>query len=236
MGLHLPAEDEFATATASLCSPYLLWAFPRNEERYERFLTFRGASGDEIARWKSTFLRFLKKLTLRHGRPLVLKSPPHTGRIRMLLELFPEARFIHVHRHPQVVFQSTRRLHDAMTSAGRLQRTDPAARDEGIIRRYHAMHEAYFEERGLIPRGHLHELAFADLERDPIGQIRAAYEALALGEVEAALPRMQNYLAGMARHRNHVYAELPPLLKERLQGAWARSFEAWGYPRAENRT
>ena len=38
----MPNEDEFATAAASLCSPYMMWAFPRAAGSYERFLTFRG--------------------------------------------------------------------------------------------------------------------------------------------------------------------------------------------------
>ena len=230
MGLDLPNEDEFATATASLCSPYFMWAFPRNEERYERYLTFRGASGQEVERWKAVFMRFLKKLTLRHGRPLVLKSPPHTGRIRLLLDLFPGARFVHVHRHPYVVFQSTGRLNDAMTAAGQFQNATPADRDEGIIRRYRAMHDAYFAERGLIPSGNLHELAFDDLERDPIGKVRAVYDAMGLAGYDAVLSRLENHVAGLAGYRRHAYPELSLQVKRRLQAAWGRSFDAWGYP------
>jgi hypothetical protein len=167
---------------------------------------------------------------LRHGRPLLLKSPPHTGRIRLLLDLFPDARFVHVHRHPYVVFQSTQRLNDAMTAAGGFQNADPSGRDEGIIRRYRAMHEAYFDDRGLIPSGHLHELAFDELERDPIGQVRAVYEAMELGGFAAVLPRLESYLAGLAGYRKHAYPEVSPQLKSRLQAAWGRSFDTWGYP------
>ena len=41
-----------------------------------------GASPEEeVARWKESLMLFYKKLTWKFGRPLVLKSPPHTGRI-----------------------------------------------------------------------------------------------------------------------------------------------------------
>src|SRR5215217_3541294 len=51
-GLQMPNEDEFATCTASLRSPYMAWAFPRNHAHYERYLTFRGVPEADVARWK----------------------------------------------------------------------------------------------------------------------------------------------------------------------------------------
>lgn len=232
MGLDLPNEDEFALAAASCCSPYFMWAFPRQEAFYERFLTFRGATAGEIRRWKTAFLRFAKKLILRHGRRIVLKAPPHTARVRLLLEMFPEARFLHVHRHPYVVFQSTRRLHEVMLAAGQFHKPPAGDSDQGIIRRYRAMHEAYFEERSLVPRGRLYELAFDDLERDPMGQMRQAYEALGLGGFELARPHFERHLAGLADYRKHVYGDLPAPTKQLLRAEWGPSFEAWGYATA----
>jgi hypothetical protein len=38
--------------------------------------------------------------------------------------------------------------------------------------------EVFFEERGLIPPGHLHEVCFEELEEDPIGQLQMLYERL----------------------------------------------------------
>lgn len=39
------------------------------------------------------------------GKPLVVKSPVHTARVRLLLRLFPRARFIYLHRPPLDVLQ-----------------------------------------------------------------------------------------------------------------------------------
>ena len=47
-GFEMPNEDEFATAASSLCSPYMMWSFPRSTARYERYLTFRGVPEDEV--------------------------------------------------------------------------------------------------------------------------------------------------------------------------------------------
>ena len=86
----------------------------------------------EVERWKAAFVRFLKKLTLEHDRPMLLKSPPHTGRIKLLLELFPDARFVHIRRNPYTVFQSTRHLNEVLTRSLQFQRPDPADLDEAV--------------------------------------------------------------------------------------------------------
>src|SRR5207245_5469736 len=83
-------------------------SFPQRYEHYTRYLTFAGVPAAELEEWKRTMVWFLKKLTLRYRRPIVLKSPPHTARIRLLLELFPEARFVNIHRDHGAVFLSCR--------------------------------------------------------------------------------------------------------------------------------
>lgn len=229
-GLRMPNEDEFATSAVSLCSPYMLWAFPRNTARYERYFTFRGVPAAEVERWKSALVLFLKKLTLRYDRPMLLKSPPHTCRIRLLRELFPEARFIHIRREPFTVFQSTRHLNRVLTRSLQFHRSDPADLDAAVIRRYRLMYETYFDERPLVPATHFHELAFEDLERDPIGEIGRSYEALSLPGFGTILPRLEEYVTSLADYRKNSYPELPDDLRALIRREWRRSFECWGYP------
>ena len=50
--------------------------------------------------------------------------------------------------------------------------------DDRIISVYNEMYDAYFEERGLIPDGRLCDVAYEDLEREPVGVIGSVYEAL----------------------------------------------------------
>ena len=117
-----------------------------------------------------------------------------------------------------------------LTRSLQFQSPDPADRDEAVIRRYRLMHDAYFDERGLIPEGHLHELAFEDLERDPVGQMRGVYESLGLPGFDDVLPRLEEQVDRMSDYRKNSYADLPADLKDRLRVSWRRSFEAWGYP------
>jgi len=226
--IRMPAEDEFALCAATLRSPYLSWSFPRRAEYYDRYLTLRGVPGVEIDEWKEGLKWFLQKLTWKHRRPLVLKSPAHTCRIRLLLELFPDARFVHVHRNPYAVFSSVRRRHGRAAQYFRLQRS-AAATDEMFIRRYVEMYDRFFAERPLIPAGRYQEIAFEDLEHDPLGQLREIYEKLDLPDFGAVEMPVREYVASLSGYRKNEYRELPAALRSQIGSAWRRSFEEWGY-------
>ena len=229
-GFDLPNEDEFATAAMSLCSPYMSWTFPRATKFYEAFLTFRGVPESQRLRWEESLIAFLKKLTLRYQRPLLLKSPPHTGRLGILSRMFPDAKFIHIHRDPYTIYQSTMHLNRVFTGCLQFQDADPDDLEPGVLRRYQMMHDAYFDERDAIPESRIHEMAFHDLERDPIGQVRGIYEQLALPGFDELQPRLERYVDSLASYRKNRYAPLDAETKRRVHDSWHRSFEAWDYP------
>jgi hypothetical protein len=225
-----PQEDEFAPCLMSLRSPYLGISFPRSEDYYERFLTFHDAP-DDAAAWSRAFVKFVRKLTLLTGRPLLLKSPPHTARIRLLLELFPDARFVHIHRHPFAVFQSFRRYYDTAVWHTYLQRPNRSSVDTRILTRYRNLHDAWFSERQLIPPGRCHELRFDDLERDPVGEVAKIYGALGLDGFETVLPRLQSYAATQSDYRRNEFPPLSPEESAMVASICERSLDLWKYPR-----
>lgn len=225
-----PAEDEFALAalTGGL-SPYLAWAFPSHGTRYERYLDFHDVAADEVTRWKSALRSFTAKLTLRHGKPLILKSPPHTARIRLLLEVFPHARFVHLHRHPLRVYQSTKRLVEIGVASLRLAPLDRTDLTRGILRRYQAMYDAFFAEQPLVPRDRWHELRFADLERDPVAALAGLYASLQLGDFTEVAPVLRRRLAALAGYRKSAPPPLDADEQRQVVSAWSRNFAAWNY-------
>jgi hypothetical protein len=225
-----PGEDEFAVGKITLRSPYIGWSFPKNEAYWDRYITFREATEREKEEWKAGFLWFLKGLHVKYSKPMLLKSPPHTGRIRLILELFPEARFIAIHRNPYQVFRSTRHFYKTALPQGYLQNPIEDQIEEGILRRYEEMHRVYFEDRTLIPEGHLHELAFEDLVVDPVREVKRIYDALGFDGFDALLPRLQQFVE--ETHRNYKRNPDHPLsddVKQRIARRWRQSFEVWGY-------
>src|SRR5687767_13348805 len=87
-GIGEPQEDEFALVASGLSFMLGLVIFPRSQHRYQRYLTLSDATLEDLERWESAFLQFLHKLTFKYRRPLILKSPAHTGRLNVLLKLF----------------------------------------------------------------------------------------------------------------------------------------------------
>ncbi len=77
-GVDFPHEDEFALCSMGLESPYAQFAFP-NRPLGEELLDFASVSAAKVNRWKAGLRRFIQQLTLRSGKPIVLKSPPHTA-------------------------------------------------------------------------------------------------------------------------------------------------------------
>jgi hypothetical protein len=230
LALDEPQEDEFALCVSTGLSPYTGWVFTHRQAFYDRYLTFRGVPEDEVARWKAAFVVFLKKLTLRYGRPLLLKSPPHTCRIKLLLEMFPNARFVHIHRNPYTVFQSTRRVFETVLPATRLQWSEDRQRDARILRTYRVMYDAFLEEKKQIPTGRFHEVRFEQLESDPMGQLRELYEGLGLPGFNTVEPALRRYVESLADYRKNEYPDLPTDLRKRIAEAWERYFAEWNYP------
>jgi hypothetical protein len=93
------------------------------------------------------------------------------------------------------------------------------------------MYDAFFEERTLIPPGRYHEMAFEDLEKDPITEMRKLYETLELPDFRAAEAGMQRYTAGLRGYRKNQFPVLQPELRARIRQAWRSSIEEWGYTR-----
>jgi hypothetical protein len=193
-------------------------------------MTFRDAEPEELAAWSNALRRFLQAVTLKKGRPLILKSPPHTARIGRLLDIFPDARFVHIRRDPFAVFVSTLGLLKVVRPVFGLQRDTNPVDVDAVLANYTEMYDAYFADRERVPAGQLVEIAYEDLERDPIGQLRLIYEGLSLGDFDSIRSAMESYIASIAGYWKNRHSPLNEATRKLVAEAWARSFEEWGYP------
>jgi hypothetical protein len=227
--VEVPAEAEVALCRATFLSPIMSQVFPRRAAHYDRYLTFRCVGQQEVRRWQAAFVRLARKLTYKHRKPLVFKSPPFTGRIRLLLEVFPQARFIHIHRNPYAVYQSTRRLRLTLAKVFPFQTFDEALLHGRILTQYKEMYDAYFEERALIAPGRLCEVAFEYLEKDPLGELRRVYEELCLPDFAAARPALEKYVTSLAGYKKNEHPHLPDEVRADVAREWRHCFGEWHY-------
>jgi hypothetical protein len=139
--LRAPNEDEFALNTMTFLSPYMSWVFPRSADRYDKYLTLRGIPEPELDSWRSALGFFIRKLTYHYQRPIILKSPIHTARIKLLLEMFPKCRFVHIHRDPYAVFQSTLHTNSRIIKLTSLQDAGGVDLTGRVLRNFRSMYD-----------------------------------------------------------------------------------------------
>jgi hypothetical protein len=229
-GWERPQEDEFALCNLGQPSPYLSWAFPNHGPVAEDYLDLTTIPDAERERWKQTLERFVKRVTVARDRRVVLKSPTHTARVRTLLEIFPDARFVHIVRNPFVLFPSTIRLWSSLSQVQGLQTLDEnnAWIEEQVLNTFVRMYAQFERDRELIPEGRLAEVHFEDLVADPVREMQSIYDRLDLGGFDNARPAIARYAADHGDYRPNHY-ELPPAIATRVRRKWAPYFERYGY-------
>ena len=93
------------------------------------------------------------------------------------------------------------------------------------------MYDAYFDDCETVPPHQLVEIAYEDLERDPIGQLKIIYDSLKMGDFEDVRPAMEAYVASVADYKKNRHPNIDDATRTRIVAAWARSFDTWRYPR-----
>ncbi len=227
-GWDRPQEDEFALCNMGLPSPYLTMAFPNEPPQYPEYLTLEGLSDGELGRWKAGLEWFLKRVTLRDPKRIILKSPPHTGRIKTLVELFPDARFVHIVRDPYALYGSTVKLWKTLYKFQGLQEPKHEGLEEYVFSCFEKMYDCFERDRPLIDPARFFEIRYEDLVANPIQQMRNLYEHLGLGEFETALPKLQAYFKDAEDYRTGTY-QVPDSLRHEIDRRWGPHMRKYGY-------
>src|SRR6185312_2314742 len=225
-----PWEDEFALNLLTVgLSPLMGWTWPREAAAYDRYLTMRDASEAERTRWSDALRWFAAKLHVASGRIPVFKSPQHTGRTWLLRQIFPGARFLHIHRHPEQVFQSTRVMLRHGTVMACLQRPREDDVDGRVLATYRTLHDSYFRDAPQIPAAQLVEIGFAELLADPLATLRHAYDRLGIDGFAEAEPRMRAFLDRNRDYRSNEHEPLAAEERRRLADVAEPAAARWGY-------
>ncbi|MBI83694.1 MAG: hypothetical protein CMJ81_10900 [Planctomycetaceae bacterium] len=223
-----PQEDEFGLCNLGLPSPYLQWMFPRTMPGYDQYLDLAELSDADYRRWKAGMLLLVKRIAYSNPRPLVLKSPPHTARIKTLLELFPHARFIHLVRDPEVMIPSTVHMWKRMSQSMGLQHGCCDQVVDRVFDNFSRMYRSFEQQRDLIPENRLVELRFEDLTCDMLAQVQRIYQCLSLGDFERVRPDMEQFRQEVADYRPNVY-QLSAELGARIATTCRSYTQRYGY-------
>jgi len=230
LGTDLPQEEEFALTNTNALGQSNFWHFPKRWREYNKTLiTFEGVSNRLIRRWKRGYMRIIKKAMLNTGgERFISKNPPNTGRIKVLLEMFPNARFIHIYRNPVTTYLSTTHFVNTLMPTLTFQNISKEEMDRNILWQYKNLMQQYEKERSLIPPENLVELRYEDFEKDPISEVNHIYKKLRLPGYERILPMLKEYLESKRSYKKNSY----PVKEEIIQKVtehWGFAIEKYGY-------
>ena len=228
---NLPQEEDYAIANVTPYSMVHCTAFPLNFFKYfRRYGLFNGINEREMREWKRRYLYELKKATfMSGGKRLVLKSPINTGKVKELLEMFPNAKFIHIMRNPYNVCLSTSILYKKLFPIFDLQyaATDEEL-DESQLTVYEEIYKKYIAEKELIPKENLVEFKYEMFIENPLETLKEIYKTLGLPGYDKASIRFAEYIESEKTYKTNKYEAS----KEKLDAIRQRAgfaFKEFGY-------
>lgn len=225
-----PQEEEFALGDKTPLSYYYYWIFPRNTlHYYDTALRWKGVNDNKKRKWKKDYELLVKKSLQNTGRTRFLsKNPPSTARIKAILEVFPNAKFIHIHRNPIEVFLSTTHFFNIMMPHLQMQTFSNEEREVLVIEVYKRMMNDFFNDRELIPEASLVDISFEALEKNPMEELGAIYKQLGIPGFKEAEPHFLSYIQSMKSYKKNRHTigrgKLNLVLKE-----WGFTMKKWGY-------
>ncbi|MCA9055720.1 MAG: sulfotransferase, partial [Planctomycetaceae bacterium] len=184
IGWDAPQEDELPLCLMTMTSPYVMALRPDHLPTYGRFFNPDDMTPDERERLVGAMRNLFQKLAVRDARPLCLKSPGHTFRMRMLHELFPDARYVYLYRDPWDVVRSSIHLRRTINSENSLADRDQPNLEAEVLDVYEDCFRCYERDKELIPADRLYEMRYESLDADPLGELERMYAALNLGEYD----------------------------------------------------
>lgn len=230
LAVDLPQEEEFAITNMCPYTYYNFWFLPKHIQEYtDKYLLFNDISPKELKAFEEAFMRVVKiSLWNTHGTQFLSKNPPHTGRIKELVKMFPNAKFIYLMRNPYTVFESTRSFFINTIKPLKLQDISDDDIRENILTVYSKLYHKYEEEKHLIPKGNLVEVRFEDYEKETFDMTQEIYSKLSLPNFGEAKDAILAYIDKKKGYKKNQYKYSSETIKL-VESRWNFALDQWGY-------
>jgi hypothetical protein len=197
-----PQEDEYALIKLTLDSPLEKIVFPENQKY---FLLDDDFYPKKIKRWKSSFKSFCKRVSFTTGKRLLLKNPFHSMRIPLLLEMFPNAKFVHIYRHPLEVIPSTIHMWDVVGRENVLKGKATKPKVEEVVLVFDRIMKTIRKNLTLVPENAKIEISFRELENNPMQTLESIYDKLEIGASPNFKERVKDWLVETGAYQKNKY-------------------------------
>ena len=227
-GWHEPQEDEFALCSMGIPSPYFRIAFPNDEPCHLDYLDMERLGPAEIEQWQKALYSFLQCLAYRNENRIVLKSPTHTGRLAMLAEMFPDAKFIHIVRDPYDVVPSTIRLWKSLDAVQGFQIPHHENLDQSVWPPYQRMYAGFEKARPSIDDSRIVDIKYESLVASPCEVLEQVYAQLDLGDFSSVEPKLRKVLDAKKDYKRNRH-QLDDKLIQKINEHWHAYFDKYEY-------
>ncbi len=205
LDVNYPQEEEFALNNEIPFSFYNWWYFPKKEnEILDQYLLDKTTRAKDWKEWKRNYIRFVDRCQINtNGIRFISKNPPNTARIPQILELYPNAKFVFIHRNPYEVVRSTFAFYKSILPATQLQDIDETTLFADILTTYRLLMEKYKIDKMSIPKGSLMEVSYAELISDPEDTVQKLYTEL----LDDAYARVEQPIKAYLNKQRHTLKE-----------------------------
>lgn len=225
-----PQEEEFALANMTPRSFYHFFYFPgQNDDYYQKYIRFEDADDRDRQKFEKKYKELVAKAVINTGgKRIILKNPANTGRLKVLLQMYPEAKFIFIYRNPVITYLSTWKFYVSLFPSTSLKPYDEEQIRSLIIRNYQKFMNDYLATRNLVKPENLIEIRFEDFDQHNMDYINKIYTQFGLESWDTALPLLRDYVSNMESYKKNRHRirrdELDLIMKE-----WDFAMKAFGY-------
>ena len=205
MDTTFPGETDTSIMNISSYTQNMCFFFPEKRLHYRKYAEMEDISPKHREKWKEDLVLLFKKIQLKNpDKQLLIKNPPDTARIQILLETFPNAKFIYIYRNPYEVYSSSQRMFRYFFHQFVLQKPKYDL-DEFLLENYQILESYYHEKKILIQKNNLVEVRYENLVKNPLGELERIYFTLAFPGFEEAKKKFEDYLKSVGDYKVHKY-------------------------------
>ncbi|MEM7103869.1 MAG: sulfotransferase [Bacteroidota bacterium] len=173
------------------------------------YLEWKNHEADELStmQFHKRFLQYLQSGGVMSERWL-LKTPMHLSRLKVLFDVYPDARIIMTHRHPSKVVPSAASLVSSVRSLYS-DHEDPFKTGKEQLDIWSMYFDRFLSDRQRINKeDQFIDLKFEDFVKDQLGTVRKIYERFGWTLSAKAEENMQAFLSNNPKdkHGKHNYS------------------------------
>ncbi|UBM62529.1 sulfotransferase [Candidatus Sulfidibacterium hydrothermale] len=235
MDIDYPQEDEYALSNSTFASFYHFFYYPKKYRAfYQKYVRFENSSPAFKKYWAKKYHTVVMKAILNTGNAaIILKNPVNTARIPTLLQMYPQAKFIHIVRNPVTVYCSTKKFFSAVIPTLSFQKITPGEISQLIFWLYESIMHDFFNEKQQIPEKQFYEIRYETLLEKPDEVLEKLIHTLKIPFSEKDKLQISRYLKSQRTHKTDKYT-LRRKEWDYLQKHWGFAMKQWNYSIPEN--